>query len=897
MKNKTKIFIAIGVTFVLAWPVKNYVIKVFGEDFFHVGFELMKQRVGIEAGPSAERGLLQPLAEAPKSMKLDTPYKPFDDIGETLGDLGKSNSLFIMRGATVFDANGDGLLDIYFTHSGRPAVRKNDKRMVLLNEKVDAKPSVLFINKGNNADGKPIFKSVQNLILEGNSEYVKEELLIENKYKPRESITDNAYSAGRIGHGAVSADFNGDGLPDLYVANNQYGFFTQTDQYALRIYPTQHNLGREKKQASSRVLVRTDSFISTDMVDGMRTIVEFDGVREPEGRNSLYINMGDKDNDGLPEWKDVTDEVGVGGKWASTGITVADFDRDGDLDIYVSNFTDPDFWGFGSSAFSGQRNQLYVNQLAETGKFVFVDKAENLKISGLHDQEGISDGMWNAITKKQMVISEDFFRGKQVGEKADHTWMSFFADINGDNWPDLIVGNDLSNRLRVYENQQGKGFKYLKMFDDDVWNGCWMGGTAADYDGDLKEEFFITSCGTQAVTVRNSAIFLQDGDEANIWALFNRNYLNNKSTLNHTLLSMGDNGILKDISSSVKINHSPYIAPDIVDKNNRVGGFEDFFKEKNIETSLTGIEFAWNAPSFDIDNDGDLDLYMVGSLSRGNDNFVGDWSGSPGRMLINESKPNSFEFTDRTLEYQLLDITDFDYNHNPPRRPSPGTGWHKRDYIYLTDTDSYAGSGLDASKSKVRDIFRMHEAAVNAQEADLNGDGFMDIVVTHLAGYNSISPKAKNLKTEFAGRILAIPAPNKVINPPTNFQEGHTSVYINGGAPRGKNPNWVKIKLRDVSGFNRDGLGSKIIVNKKYLRRYTIGGSFGSNSDAFHVGLGDDKFNSIDIYWSSGKLAVQSIKLSKPVSNQMVCIDRVQGVIDCATMKGSKPLATNMSKN
>ncbi len=873
---------------VLEIPTKNYVIKAVGEDFFHVGSELVMQRLGIKEGPKATLRTV----EAPTTDKdepyIDSPLPYFKDIGDTLGDLGRSNSLQIMRGATVFDANGDGLLDVYFTHSGRPVAKKTDERKVLLEEKVVAKPSVLYINKGNNDKGEPIFISVQELTAKGNSDFVKEELLIENKYKPRESNSDDKYGPGRIGHGAVSADFNGDGLPDLYVANNQYGFFTQTEQYALRIYPTQNNLGRETKQESSRVLVRSDMFLNTNMDDGMRTQVNFGGKSEAEGRNSLFINMGDKDNDGLPEWRDATDEAGVGGNWASTGITVTDFDRDGDLDIYVSNFADPDFWGFGATAFSGQRNQLYVNQLVETGKFTFIDKSEEFKVSGLHDQEGLADGMWNPITKKQMVVSEDHFRGRQVGEKADHTWVSFFADINHDNWPDLIVANDLSNRLRVYKNMQGKTFEYIKKFDDDLWNGCWMGGIAADYDGDLKEEFIVTSCGTQAVTIRNSAIFVQDGSEVNIWALFNRNYFDKKSTLNHVLLSYNETEGLHDISSNMKIVHSPHIAPDVVDKNNRVRGFDSFFEEKNIETSLTGLEFTWSAPSFDVDNDGDLDIYLAGALSRGNDNFLGDWSGNPGRMLINESSINNFKFVDRTLEYRLLDVTDFDYGHTPPRRPSPGTGWHKRDYIYLDDTDSFAGSGLEASKSKVRDIFRMHEAASNAQEADLNSDGYMDLIVTHLAGYNSLSPKASNLKTEFAGRVLAIPAPNKVINPPTDFQEGHTSVYINSGAPRDKNPNWVKIKLIDPAGYNHEGLGSRIVVNNKHSRRYAIGGSFGSVTEGFHVGLGDSEAATVDVYWSSGNMAVQNIKLGYPVSNRVICIDRKRGEVSCLPEISSK---------
>ena len=88
--------------------------------------------------------------------------------------------------------------------------------------------------------------------------------------------------------------------------------------------------------------------------------------------------------------------------------------------------------------------------------------------------------------------------------------------------------------------------------------------------------------------------------------------------------------------------------------------------------------------------------------ARGNDGFIGDWTNSPGRLLANDTRaPGHVVLTDRTLESQLLDITDMDYGHNPPRRRSPGTNWHKRDFIYLEDKDSYSETGVSASRQSL----------------------------------------------------------------------------------------------------------------------------------------------------------------------------------------------------
>jgi len=886
MKKAIKVTLFIGVLAAVSWsPVKSYLFREFGESTFTIGYSLMLQRLGLREEPGPDSMKVQVDNEdipTPESVKLDSPYVPFREIGASLGDSGRFNSIIIYHGAAIFDANSDGLLDIYMPHSGRPVEKRVDDRHVLLDEYVPAKPSTLFLNQGNDSNGQPVFKSVQELLTTGNKQNTRQELMVENKYRPRNDISEDPFTPGRIAQGAVAADFNGDGRLDLYVTNTHQGMLSQTEQFGMPVYPAKTNLGRAAKASRERVLVRAGSFLWGEMSDGKDVTLSLGDQPEAEGRNSLFINLGDQDGDGIPEWKDVTDEAGVGGRWASAGAAVSDFDRDGDLDLYVSNFGDPDFWGFGAKSFAGQRNQLYVNQLSETGELKFVNRAEDMKVSGLHDQEGLASGVWNPITGQLMKTSLTMVDGRQVGEKADHSWSSLFTDFNHDGWPDLIVANDMTNRLRVYENQEGKGFKYIEKFNDSSWDGCWMGLSAADFDGDMKEEVLAANCGTQGVTARNTAIFIEDGNEVNNWALFTRDYLVGKSTLQHAMLRYNGDNELEDIAPDVKINHSPYIAPDITDINNFTHGQEEFYRKHNIDSSLTGIEFAWNTSVFDVDNDGDLDIYMAGALRRGNDNFVGDWSGSPGRMLVNESSPDNFEFTDRTLEYRLLDITNIDYDHSPPRRPSPGTGWHKRDYIYLSDKDSYSGSGLDASKSSIRDIFRMHECASNVYDTDLNGDGYMDLVVLHTGGYNSLSPKARNLKVAFAGRLLAVPAPNKIINPPTNFEDGHTSIYINGGAPNGETLHWIKIRLLDDTNANRFAIGSEVVVNGHMLRSVSIGGSFGSVTGDLHVGLGDEKLSSLEIHWASGDMAVQKVSFGEPVADQVICIGRNKGVIPCA---------------
>src|SRR4029077_6114175 len=135
----------------------------------------------------------------------------------------------------------------------------------------------------------------QDLEARGNDKNVRAELLVENKYRPRENIKDDEFAIGRMSTGAVAADFNGDGRLDLWVTDDLAGLPFTTEETALRGYPAGRNIGRDERKRA--ITSRRPQFLRTPLVEGRDVKLKHGGKEEYEGRDSLFINLGDTDGD------------------------------------------------------------------------------------------------------------------------------------------------------------------------------------------------------------------------------------------------------------------------------------------------------------------------------------------------------------------------------------------------------------------------------------------------------------------------------------------------------------------------------------------------------------------------------------------------------------------------
>jgi len=228
--------------------------------------------------------------------------------------------------------------------------------------------------------------------------------------------------------------------------------------------------------------------------------------------NKLYLNKGDFN------FEDITTRAGVGSPdvW-STGVSLADVNGDGWLDIYVSKS--------GTPSGSNRNNELFINN----GDLTFTEAAESYGINDLglsnhsvffdYDRDSDLDlyllnNSFSPVGGFDMVDGMRDIRDPEGGNKLyrndGYTFTDVSAeagiygskigfglgvsigDLNGDLWQDIYVSNDFFERDYLYINNQDGTFR------EEVEEGTGsismnsMGADIADLNYDGSPEIFVT---------------------------------------------------------------------------------------------------------------------------------------------------------------------------------------------------------------------------------------------------------------------------------------------------------------------------------------------------------------------------------------------------------------------
>ena len=236
------------------------------------------------------------------------------------------------------------------------------------------------------------------------------------------------------GGGVAIGDVNNDGLPDIYFTGNLV---------ASRLYLNQGNWTfkevAEEAGVAAAGLWNTGVTMADITGDGWLDIyVSRSAAKVPMRRqNLLFINNGANTEGKEVSFVEVAAPTGVNDDGYSSQAAFFDYDRDGDLDLYVLNHSIQEYAGFSRflSSNKKQNNPFYGDKLY---------RSELVNAEGTPPGFGFTD-----VTAEAGLITNILGFGLGVS----------IADVNRDGWPDIYVSNDYNEEDYLYINQQDGTFQ------------------------------------------------------------------------------------------------------------------------------------------------------------------------------------------------------------------------------------------------------------------------------------------------------------------------------------------------------------------------------------------------------------------------------------------------------
>ncbi|MBL7804388.1 MAG: VCBS repeat-containing protein [Saprospiraceae bacterium] len=552
--------------------------------------------------------------------------------------------------------------------------------------------------------------------------------------------------------------------------------------------------------------------------------------------NGGGVAAGDLDNDGLPElfftsnresnhlylnlggltFRDISKSAGIGGRkngW-KTGVTFADVNADGWLDIYVC------YSGRGDD--NSRRNQLFINQK----NLSFKDEAQQYGLDDPgystqaaffdYDRDGDLDcfllnhniGEYRNFENDEIRRTRDPLAGDKLYENRDGRFVDVseqagipgnplgfglgvaVSDFNADGWLDIYVSNDYNEPDYLLIND-GKGhFSEQAATLLGHMSHFSMGCDAADLNNDGHPDLLTLD---MLPPDNRRQKLLQGPENYEVYEMMvksgrHKQFMRNMLHLSETRPVIDP----KPLSAADQNAWQPWeIYPNLADPSPT-----GKFCEIGQLAGISNTDWSWSALIADFDNDGWKDIYITNGYLRDytNRDFLRFWGDYLVQKAAAGEKPSLLELVKKMPASRL---------HNYLYR-NDGTDETGRPKLTFTDMSAAWGADQPAVSS-------------GATYADLDADGDLEIIVSN-------------------------------INEPA---------FIYKNKARETNGNdYLDIKLEGPAS-NPYGIGATVRVlftdyTVQMIENIPTRGYQSGVTEILHLGLGKKKVQSVDVIWGNG---------------------------------------------